>query len=69
MVTLPEYLEKKLIVLAHRKQVTTDKILEWALKSLECDFNDTDLAEETISDIATGKEQTVSLSEYTHGVV
>jgi hypothetical protein len=64
MIALPEYLEKKLITLAHRKQATTDKILEWALQSLEYDLDDADLGDQALADIASGKEKVLSLEEF-----
>jgi hypothetical protein len=64
MITLPEYLEKQLITLAHKKNATTDKILEWALKSLEYDLADSDDAEQTLADIKTGKEPVLTLEQF-----
>jgi hypothetical protein len=61
MITLPEHLEKQVIGLAHRQNATTDSILEWALKSLEFDLNDIDLAEQTLTDIEAGKEAVMPL--------
>jgi predicted DNA-binding protein len=63
MITLPEHLEKQLIVLAHRQNATTDTILEWALKSLELDLDDVDHAEQVLADIESGKDTALSLAQ------
>ncbi len=64
MITLPEHLEKQLITLAHKKNVTTDKILEWALKSLEYDLEDIELGEKALADIEAGKESVLTLEQF-----
>jgi predicted DNA-binding protein len=64
MITLPEHLEKQLINLANRKNATTDTIIEWALKSLEFDLDDAEMAEKIISDIESGKEKVLTLNEF-----
>lgn len=63
MIALPEHLEKKLISLAHRKKVTTDTIIEWALQSLEYDLDDADLAEDALADIESGKDTLIPLEQ------
>jgi hypothetical protein len=64
MIALPEHLEKQLITLAYRQNATTDKILEWALKSLEFDLSDVDHAEQALADIESGKDTLLTLDQF-----
>ncbi len=64
MITLPEHLEKQLITLAHKQNATTDKILEWALKSLEYDLEDIELGEKALADIEAGKTTVLTLEQF-----
>lgn len=68
MITLPEHLEKQLITLAHKKNATTDKILEWALKSLEYDLEDIELGEKALADIEAGKTTVLTLDQFKQGL-
>ncbi len=64
VITVPVYLEQQLISLAYKEKATTDKIIEWALKSLEFDLADVDDAEEAIADIKAGKDTVLTLDEF-----
>jgi hypothetical protein len=64
MIAVPVHLEQQLISLAHKERATTDKIIEWALKSLEFDLVDVDDAEEAIADIKAGRDTVLTLDEF-----
>ena len=64
MIIMPEHVEHRIINLCAREKASTDKILEWALDSLEFDLSDVDDAKSAIAEIEAHGDKVLSLDEF-----